>query len=148
MVTQAFQRLPEPATPMPAAVGALFRGRDFNLNERRTRPPRCSARHTSLGLDLARGALCIAALPHGLGLTPAFMVFCPMPPSLPHACPRRSVDTLKLEEIWAVKNKPGSRVLTAKVLASLHDKPPSLGVQVGVGAEGDVAGLPAHLQIH
>lgn len=44
--------------------------------------------------------------------------------------PLRSVDTLSVKELYAIKHETLNRVLNAKLLASLYEKPKMLEVQV------------------
>ncbi|GFH17152.1 uncharacterized protein HaLaN_13718, partial [Haematococcus lacustris] len=44
--------------------------------------------------------------------------------------PLRSVDTLSVKELYALKHETSNRALNARTLASLFEKPPSLGVTV------------------
>ncbi|KAF5843301.1 hypothetical protein DUNSADRAFT_103 [Dunaliella salina] len=44
--------------------------------------------------------------------------------------PPRSVDTLAVKELYALKHETANRVLNARMLASLFEKPPSIGVTV------------------
>ncbi|KAI8473796.1 MAG: hypothetical protein J3K34DRAFT_518721 [Monoraphidium minutum] len=43
--------------------------------------------------------------------------------------PQRSVDTLSVEQIWALKHEGGNRALRGKLIASLNEKPSALSVQ-------------------
>ena len=42
----------------------------------------------------------------------------------------RSVDTLGVKELYALKNETSNRALNSKMLASLFEKPPTIGVTV------------------
>lgn len=61
-----------------------------------------------------------------------------------HAC--RSVDTLSVKELYSLKHETTNRALNAKMLSSLYEKPPTLGVQVGL-LEGERQGHP-HVSKH
>ncbi|MEW5311231.1 MAG: hypothetical protein WDW38_002963 [Sanguina aurantia] len=63
-----------------AEIGALFRTRHFNINQRKNQPA-------------------------------------------------RSVDTLSVKELYSLKHETTNRALNAKMLSSLYEKPPTLGVQ-------------------
>lgn len=47
-----------------------------------------------------------------------------------HHLTLRSVDTLAVKELYALKHETANRVLNARMLASLFEKPPSVGVTV------------------
>lgn len=50
--------------------------------------------------------------------------------------PARSVDTLGVKELYALKHETTNRALNAKMLCSLHARPPTLAVQVRGRGEG------------
>jgi len=47
-----------------------------------------------------------------------------------HNQPARSVDTLSCKELYAIKHETTNRALNARMLASLFEKPPTIGVTV------------------
>eukprot|EP00798_Chlamydomonas_sp_ICE-L_P007997 gene7997-1224_t len=44
--------------------------------------------------------------------------------------PPRSVDTLGVKELYAIKNESSNRILNARMLSTLFEKPPSIGITV------------------